>query len=81
MHLAAQALLSDWMSSKLRLELKMDEEDDPATPAVPTAVLPAFMDYNSFDGMHKPTVPSQALFCSSQPDQGPRVERKSHSLP
>ncbi|XP_056440598.1 coiled-coil domain-containing protein 191 [Gadus chalcogrammus] len=48
----AQALLSDWMSSKLRLELEMDEEDDPAAPAVPTAVLPAFMDYSSFDELY-----------------------------
>lgn len=28
LHLAAQALLSDWLGSKLRLELEMEEEDD-----------------------------------------------------
>ncbi|CAL8294290.1 unnamed protein product [Lota lota] len=48
----AQALLSDWMNTKLRLELETDEDDDPAVCAVPTAVQPAVMDYSSFDELY-----------------------------
>lgn len=53
MHLAAQALISAWVSSRLRLEL--DEEDDLAGSTSPVAVEaahPTAMDYSSFDGTH-----------------------------
>lgn len=54
--LAAQALLSDWLSSKLRLELEMEEEDDLMCSAerrspVPLAnAQPAALKYTNFDG-------------------------------
>lgn len=54
--LAAQALLSDWLSSKLRLEMEMEEEDDLVHSAerrspVPLAnAHPASMNYTNFDG-------------------------------
>ncbi|KAJ3611423.1 hypothetical protein NHX12_021438 [Muraenolepis orangiensis] len=51
----AQALLSDWMSSKLRLGLELDEEDDRAgspLPASVSAVQPTAMDYSGFDELY-----------------------------
>ncbi|CAL8312513.1 unnamed protein product [Merluccius merluccius] len=44
----AQALLSDWMSSKLRLELELDNEDDPAG----STLQPTVMDYSTFDELY-----------------------------
>lgn len=54
--LAAQALLSDWLSSKLRLELEVEEEDDlmccdeKRSPAALARPQPAALSYNNFDG-------------------------------
>lgn len=53
---AAQTLLGDWLHSKLRLELEMDEEDDlicPAERSSPVALdfsTPTAPIYNNFDG-------------------------------
>lgn len=53
---AAQALLSDWLNSKLRLELEMEDEDmlmcspETTSPAVQRTVQPAALTYNNFDG-------------------------------
>ncbi|KAK0134583.1 Coiled-coil domain-containing protein 191 [Merluccius polli] len=57
----AQALLSDWMSSKLRLELELDDEDDPAG----STLQPTVMDYSTFDVSllpHSPKVESSPFF-------------------
>lgn len=54
--LAAQALLGDWLGSKLRLELEMDEEDDLMCSAERTSPValanpqPAALNYSNFDG-------------------------------
>lgn len=56
MLLAAQALLGDWLSSKLRLELEMDEEDDLMCstegrgPAALASPQPTTLNYDNFDG-------------------------------
>ena len=53
---AAQALLGDWLGSKLRLELEMEEEDDlmcsgeRRSPAGLGGTQPAALDYSNFDG-------------------------------
>lgn len=53
---AAQVLLSAWMSSKLRLELETDEDDDPVSspkrrsPQVLVNAPPASMNYTNFKG-------------------------------
>lgn len=54
----AQTLLGDWLHSKLRLELEMDEEDDlicPAERSSPVALdfsTPTAPIYNNFDDMY-----------------------------
>lgn len=54
--LAAQVLLSDWLSSKLQLVLETDEDDDPVfsperrSPQVLANAQPAAMNYTNFDG-------------------------------
>lgn len=54
--LTAQALLSDWLSSKLRLELEMEQEDDlictaeRKSPAALAGSQPAILTYDNFDG-------------------------------
>ncbi|KAJ8010743.1 hypothetical protein DPEC_G00078330 [Dallia pectoralis] len=53
----AQALLSDWMNSKLRLELEADEEDvigssDKTGPLAPVPVQPLSMDYRNFNDLY-----------------------------
>uniref|UniRef100_UPI003AAB573F coiled-coil domain-containing protein 191 n=1 Tax=Centroberyx gerrardi TaxID=166262 RepID=UPI003AAB573F len=54
----AQALLSDWMGSKLRLELEMGEDDDlissteRSTPVVLAAARPTALDYSNFDDLY-----------------------------
>ncbi|XP_041088991.1 coiled-coil domain-containing protein 191 isoform X2 [Polyodon spathula] len=53
----AQELLSDWMNSKLRLELEIDEEDglvDRTTPepAPSKPQTPPFLRYNKFDDLY-----------------------------
>lgn len=57
--LAAQALLGDWLSSKLRLELEMEmeeEEDDlmcsteRRSPVALACAQPAALNYSNFDG-------------------------------
>lgn len=54
---AAQALLSDWLSSKLRLELEVEEEEDDLmgsaerrSPVAPARAQPAALNYSNFDG-------------------------------
>lgn len=57
LHAAAQALLTEWMSTKIRLEL--DEEDgkeapgcsERSSPLLFTASSPAQVDYDSSNGM------------------------------
>ncbi|XP_036934665.1 coiled-coil domain-containing protein 191 isoform X1 [Acanthopagrus latus] len=55
----AQALLGDWLSSKLRLELEMDEEDDllcsaeRSSPVALASARPAAVDYTNFDDLYK----------------------------
>uniref|UniRef100_A0A671W8R0 Coiled-coil domain containing 191 n=1 Tax=Sparus aurata TaxID=8175 RepID=A0A671W8R0_SPAAU len=55
----AQALLGDWLSSKLRLELEMDEEDDllcsaeTRSPVALASARPAAVDYTNFDDLYK----------------------------
>ncbi|KAM3860699.1 coiled-coil domain-containing protein 191 [Diretmus argenteus] len=55
----AHALLSDWMSTKLRLELEMGGEDDDlisstegSSPVVLATAPPAVLDYSSFDDLY-----------------------------
>ncbi|XP_056290370.1 coiled-coil domain-containing protein 191 isoform X2 [Pseudoliparis swirei] len=54
----AQALLSDWLSSKLRLELEVEEEDDlmccdeKRSPAALARPQPAALNYNNFDDLY-----------------------------
>nr|XP_046227086.1 coiled-coil domain-containing protein 191 isoform X2 [Scatophagus argus] len=54
----AQALLSDWLSSKLRLELEMDEEDnmmcstERKSPAALASAQPAAVNYTNFDDLY-----------------------------
>uniref|UniRef100_A0A3B4URV1 Coiled-coil domain containing 191 n=1 Tax=Seriola dumerili TaxID=41447 RepID=A0A3B4URV1_SERDU len=54
----AQALLGDWLSSKLRLELEMEEEDDlmcsaeRRSPAAPASSQPTTLNYNNFDELY-----------------------------
>lgn len=57
---AAQALLSEWMSTQIGLELDQDDEDDArrdpgsserSSPLLFTAASPARLDYDSFNGM------------------------------
>ncbi|CAJ1082147.1 LOW QUALITY PROTEIN: coiled-coil domain-containing protein 191 [Xyrichtys novacula] len=54
----AQALLGDWLSSKLRLELEMDEEDDSMgsagriSPIALASAQPAFLKYDKFDELY-----------------------------
>ncbi|KAK6299620.1 hypothetical protein J4Q44_G00296530 [Coregonus suidteri] len=54
----AQALLSDWMNSKLRLELEMEEEDDVIgspeknNPEAMPPAQPVSLDYSSFDDLY-----------------------------
>ncbi|XP_073344994.1 coiled-coil domain-containing protein 191 [Pagrus major] len=55
----AQALLGDWLGSKLRLELEMDEEDDlmcsaeRRSPVALASARPAAVDYTNFDDLYK----------------------------
>ncbi|XP_068199882.1 coiled-coil domain-containing protein 191 [Antennarius striatus] len=54
----AQALLSDWFSSKLRVEMEMEKEDDlmcsaeRRTPAMLTTVQPDWLDYSNFHDLY-----------------------------
>ncbi|XP_068588435.1 coiled-coil domain-containing protein 191 [Cebidichthys violaceus] len=54
----AQALLGDWLSSKLRLELEVEEEDDlmccdeRRSPAALASAQPAALNYNNFDDLY-----------------------------
>ncbi|KAM6908466.1 coiled-coil domain-containing protein 191 [Lycodopsis pacificus] len=54
----AQALLGDWLSSKLRLELEVDEEDDlmccdeRRSPAALASAQPAALNYSNFDDLY-----------------------------
>lgn len=57
---AAQALLSEWMSTKIRLELDEDDKEDApcdpgsserSSPVVFAVASPAHVDYDSFNGM------------------------------
>ncbi|KAL6097820.1 ccdc191 [Pungitius sinensis] len=54
----AQALLGDWLSSKLRLELEVEEEDDlmcgdeRRSPAAPATAQPAALNYSKFDDLY-----------------------------
>lgn len=54
---AAQALLGDWLSNKLRLELELEDEDDLMCSAERTgtaesaSAVPAALNYNNFDGI------------------------------
>uniref|UniRef100_A0A3B4WIW0 Coiled-coil domain containing 191 n=1 Tax=Seriola lalandi dorsalis TaxID=1841481 RepID=A0A3B4WIW0_SERLL len=54
----AQALLGDWLSSKLRLELEMEEEDDlmcsaeRRSPTAPASSQPTTLNYNNFDELY-----------------------------
>ncbi|XP_026217105.1 coiled-coil domain-containing protein 191 [Anabas testudineus] len=54
----AQALLSDWLSSKLRLELEMEEEDDlictaeRKSPPALAGSQPACLTYDNFDDLY-----------------------------
>lgn len=54
---AAQALLGDWLSNKLRLEFELEDEDDLMCSAERTgtaasaSVVPAALNYNNFDGI------------------------------
>ncbi|XP_049421074.1 coiled-coil domain-containing protein 191 [Epinephelus fuscoguttatus] len=54
----AQALLCDWLSSKLRLELEVEEEDDlmcsgeRRSPAALGSAQPAALDYSNFDDLY-----------------------------
>lgn len=61
-HAAAQALLSEWMSTKIRLELAEDDEEDApcdpgsserSSPALFASASPAHVDYDSFNGMKR----------------------------
>lgn len=63
--LAAQALLGDWLNSKLRLELEVEEEDDlmcsgdrRSTTALASAQ-PAALNYSNFDGTCSKQLPIQ----------------------
>ncbi|KAK2886502.1 coiled-coil domain-containing protein 191 [Channa argus] len=55
----AQALLGDWLNSKLRLELEMEEEDDLTgfverrRPAASTGSLPSTLNCDNFDDLYK----------------------------
>lgn len=52
LYAAAQALLSEWMSTKIRLELDEDDvEDAPCDPLLLTCASPAQADYDTFNGM------------------------------
>ncbi|KAM8823198.1 coiled-coil domain-containing protein 191 [Spinachia spinachia] len=56
----AQALLGDWLSSKLRLELEVEEEeegdlmccDERRSPATPASAQPAAVNYSNFDELY-----------------------------
>ncbi|KAM4534077.1 coiled-coil domain-containing protein 191 [Odontesthes bonariensis] len=54
----AQALLGDWLSTKLRLELEMDDEDEPkcstetTRPAARASAQPNALSYNNFDDLY-----------------------------
>ncbi|GLD54744.1 coiled-coil domain-containing protein 191 isoform X1 [Lates japonicus] len=54
----AQALLGDWLNSKLRLELEMEEEDDLMCstegrgPAALASPQPTTLNYNNFDDLY-----------------------------
>ncbi|XP_054478854.1 coiled-coil domain-containing protein 191 [Anoplopoma fimbria] len=54
----AQALLGDWLSSKLRLELEVEEEDDlmccdeRRSPAALASAQPAALNYSNFDDLY-----------------------------
>uniref|UniRef100_A0A3Q3KXT0 Coiled-coil domain containing 191 n=1 Tax=Mastacembelus armatus TaxID=205130 RepID=A0A3Q3KXT0_9TELE len=53
----AQALLSDWLSSKLRLELEMEEENDllrsaEKSPAAVAASQPTTLNYDNFNDLY-----------------------------
>ncbi|KAM4605923.1 coiled-coil domain-containing protein 191 [Polymixia lowei] len=54
----AQALLSDWMNSKLRLELEVDEEDvligstERSSPVALATAQPTALDYSNFDDLY-----------------------------
>ncbi|XP_068438049.1 coiled-coil domain-containing protein 191 [Clinocottus analis] len=54
----AQALLGDWLNSKLRLELEVEEEDDlmccdeRRSPVVLASAQPAALNYSNFDDLY-----------------------------
>ncbi|XP_008301868.1 coiled-coil domain-containing protein 191 [Stegastes partitus] len=54
----AQALLGDWLNSKLRLELEMEDEDDlmcsveKTSPAALASAQPSALSYNNFDDFY-----------------------------
>lgn len=54
--LAAQALLGEWLGSKLRLELEMEDEDDLTctaerrSPVALASAQPAAVTYTNFEG-------------------------------
>ncbi|XP_035813965.2 coiled-coil domain-containing protein 191 isoform X2 [Amphiprion ocellaris] len=58
MMLTAKALLGDWLSSKLRLELEMEDEDDlmcsaeKTNPSAVTNAQPPALNYNNFDDFY-----------------------------
>lgn len=63
---AAQALLSDWLSSKLRLEME-DEEDlmcsaDEKTPAALAKSPPATLNHENFNGNKAVNYPASLIF-------------------
>ncbi|XP_060090629.1 coiled-coil domain-containing protein 191 isoform X2 [Heteronotia binoei] len=55
-YMEARELLSDWMNSKLKLELTSDQEDDAENPAVgsvpPQEPSPGFQKYDKFDDLY-----------------------------
>lgn len=76
---AAQALLGDWLSSKLRLELEVEEEDDlmcsseRRSSAALASAQPAALNYCNFDGTKHDkryvTYPTNFLFIWINQDQ------------
>ncbi|XP_028289251.1 coiled-coil domain-containing protein 191 [Parambassis ranga] len=73
----AQALLSGWLNSKLRLELEMEDEDvlmcspERTSPAVQRTVQPAALTYNNFDDLYN---------CLAEEEEGSAVNSFLQSL-
>lgn len=63
---AAEALLGDWLSSKLQLELEMEDDDDDLmcsakrSPAAPTTSQPTALNYDNFNGKRR-VLPAQLM--------------------